>query len=93
VIRKFLSIGKQLTLTSTRFEMLRDEGVPAPIEIKAPVEIFWEAQRLLVEAEVLLAADEDINTIKDIYTSVLQLLIPYAALEKDRTWLYEQVVK
>lgn len=73
--------------------MLRDEGVPAPIEIKAPVEVFWEAQRLLVEAEVLLASDEDVNAIKDIYTSVLQLLIPYAALEKDRTWLYEQVAK
>lgn len=93
MIRKFLSIGKQLTLTSTRFDLIRDEGVPAPIEIKAPVEVFWEAQQLLVQAEILLAADGDTNTIKDIYTSVLQLLIPFCALEKDRAWLYEQVVK
>jgi hypothetical protein len=93
VIRKFLSIGKQLTLTSTRFELVRDDGVPPPIEIKAPVEVFWEAQRLLAEAESLLASGEDSNSVKDVYEAVLLLLIPHCALEKDRTWLYEQVVK
>lgn len=93
MIRKFLSIGKQLTLTSTRFELTREDDVPPPIEIKAPVEIFWEAQRLLGEAEILLASGEDSNSIKDVYESVLTLLVPYCALEKDRTWLYEQVVK
>jgi hypothetical protein len=93
VIRKFLIIGKQITLTSTRFEIVREEGVPAPIEVRAPVEVFWEAQRLLKSAESLLAAGEDMNSVKDVYEKVLRVLIPHCSLEKDRVWMYEQVNK
>ena len=91
MIRKFLIIGKQVILTSIRFDISREEGVPPPIEVKLPVDILWQAQAILKNAELQLASGEDSHTVKDTYEKVLRLLIPYCTSEKDRAWLYEQI--
>jgi hypothetical protein len=91
LIRKYLIIGKQVVLTSTRFDLAREEGVPPPIEVKIPVEILWQAQEVLKSAELQLASGEDSHTVKDTYEKLLRMLIPYCSLEKDRVWLYEQI--
>ena len=91
MIRKYLIIGKQVILTSTRFDIAREEGVPGPIEVKLPIEILWQAQEFLKIAELQLASGEDSHTVKDTYEKLLKLMIPYCALEKDRVWLYEQI--
>lgn len=91
MIRKFLIIGKQITLSSTRYEITREDGVPPPIEIKMPVEVLWQAQEILKKAESQISTGEDNQTVKDTYSKLLRLLIPHAALEKDRVWLLDQV--
>jgi hypothetical protein len=91
VIRKFLIIGKQITLSSTRFEVSRDDGVPPPIEIKMPVEVLWQAQDILKKAEHQSASGEDLQSVKDTYSDLIRLLIPHTTSEKDRAWLIDQV--
>jgi hypothetical protein len=93
MIRKFLIIGKQLILSSTRFEIAREDGVPPPIEVKLPVEVLWEAQEILKKAEHQLSNGEDTATVKDTYEKLIKLLLPHCVLEKDRVWLYEQIKK
>ena len=91
MIRKYLIIGKQLILSSTRFEISREDGVPPPIEVKLPVEVLWQAQDILKKAELQLSTGEDQQTVKDTYTSLLKLLIPHCTSEKDRAWLYDNI--
>ncbi len=91
MIRKYLIFGKQLVLSSTRFELPREDGVPGPIEVKLPVEELWKAQDILKNVDLLQATGEDPHTIKDSYQELLKLLIPYCVSEKDRSWIYEQV--
>ncbi len=91
MIRKYLIIGKQLVLSSTRFDIAREDGVPPPIEVRLPVEILWQAQAILKKAELQLASGEDLHSIKDTYEKLLKILVPYCSLEKDRVWLYEQI--
>ena len=91
MIRKYLIIGKQITLSSTRFEVNRDDGVPPPIEIRMPVEVLWQAQEILKKAEHQAASGEDVQSVKDTYSKLISLLIPYTSSEKDRTWLQDKV--
>jgi hypothetical protein len=91
LIRKYLIIGKQVILTSTRFDIAREDGVPGPIEVKLPIEVLWQAQDILKSAELQLSSGEDTHTVKDTYEKLLKMLIPYCSLEKDRVWLYEQI--
>jgi hypothetical protein len=92
VIRKYLIIGKQISLSSARYEVTRDDGVPPPIEIKMPVEVLWQAQEILKKAESLISSGEDTQTVKDTYSKLLRLLIPHTTSEKDRAWLLDQVL-
>ena len=91
MIRKYLIIGKQITLSSARYEITREDGVPPPIEIKMPVEVLWQAQEILKKAENQLSSGEDTQTVKDTYSKLLRLLSPHTASEKDRAWLLDQV--
>lgn len=90
MIRKYLIFGKQVFLSSARRELQSDEDVPAPIEIRMPIEVFWDCEEIIRNAEYMQSTGEDPNRIKDTYTSLLKLVTPYAVLEKDRIWLLEQ---
>lgn len=89
VIRKYLILGRQLSLSSTRFEIALEEGAPGPIEVRAPVDVLWKAQELLKQSEIQISSGEDPHAIKETHTKVLKLLIPHCTSEKDRTWLYD----
>ncbi len=91
MIKKYLIIGKQITLSSTKFELPREGDAPGPIEVKAPIEVFWQAQEILKEVEILTSAGEGPQMIKDAQTKLLKLLAPHCTAEKDRTWVYQQV--
>ncbi len=89
MIRKYLIFGKQVFISSAKFEIQTDEAVPSPIELRLPIEIFWESEKLVKKAEFLQSMNEDANRIKDAYKELLVLVTPYAVLEKDRLWLLE----
>jgi len=91
LIRKYLIIGKQIALSSTRHEVSREDGVPHPMEVKIPVEILWQAQDIIKSAEFQQASGEDAQTVKNTYKTLIKLLAPHCTSEKDRQWLYEQI--
>ncbi len=91
MIKKYLIIGKQVTLSSTRFEVIRDDDSPGPIEVKAPIEVFWKAQEILKEADLQISSGEGQQTVDDTYSKLLKLLAPHCTSEKDRMWVYQQI--
>jgi hypothetical protein len=91
VIKKYLIIGKHITLSSTRFEVAREDDAPGPIEVRAPVDVIWKAQEILKEAEIQLSSGEGSQAIKDTYSRLLKLLAPHCTAEKDRLWVYQQI--
>ena len=91
MIKKYLIIGKQITLSSTRYEFAREDDAPGPIEIKAPVDVFWEAQEILKEADRQHSLGDGPQMVKDTYAKLLKLLAPHCTSEKDRVWVYQQI--
>jgi hypothetical protein len=91
MIKKYLIIGKQVSLSSTKFEVPRDGDAPGPIELKAPIEVFWRAQEILKEAELQLSSGQGPQVVKDTYDRLYKLLAPHCTIEKDRLWVYQQI--
>lgn len=90
MIRKYLIFGKQVYLSSIRREVPSEEEVPGGIEVRIPLDILWKAQEILKQAEYLQSIGEEQSRILDTYKTLLTLMAPYAVLEKDRMWIYEQ---
>lgn len=91
MIKKYLIIGKQITLSSTKYDVPRDGDAPGPIEVKAPIDVFWQAQEILKEADLQLSAGDGPQMLKDTHAKLLKLLAPHCTSEKDRTWVYQQI--
>lgn len=68
-----------------------NEGNVYPIEIKLPVEIFWQAEEIIKLAEYQLSTGEDPQTVKDTYNKLLKLLAPHCISEKDRSLVYDKI--
>ncbi len=90
MIRKYIIFGKQVYLSSMRREIPSEEELPTAIEVRIPLEVLWKGQEIMKQAEYLLSIGEEQSRILDTYKGLLKLLSPYAVLEKDRLWLYEQ---
>jgi hypothetical protein len=91
VIRKYIIFGKQVFLSSSPREIQVGEDLASPIELKMPVEVLWDAEEIIKQAEYMLAISEDQAKVKDTYKELLRILTPYAVMEKDRLWLLEQI--
>jgi hypothetical protein len=88
VIVKHLILGKQLYLASSMIGI--DENTEEVIELRLPIDIFWQAEALLKKADYLIAAGDHPVDILQIYKKIFKKVAPYAALEKDRLKLYEK---
>jgi len=71
--------------------MLREDGATHPIEIKVPVETYWQAEELIKRAEYQLASGDDSQNVKETYLKVLKLLAPHCTSEKDRILIYDKI--
>ncbi len=91
MIRKYLIIGKQIQLSSTKHVVSDDHGNVHPIEIKLPIETYWKAEEMLKHAEYQLSSGEDPQTVKESYIKVLKLLAPHCTSEKDRIAVFEKI--
>lgn len=91
MIRKYLIFGKQVYLSSIRREIPSEEELPSGIEVRVPLDVLWKGQDILKHAEYLQSIGEEQSRILDTYKTLLKLMAPYAVLEKDRLWLYEQL--
>lgn len=91
MIRKYLILGRQIQLSSSKHVVSGNEGNVYPIEIKLPVEIFWQAEEIIKLAEYQLSTGEDPQTVKDTYNKLLKLLAPHCISEKDRSLVYDKI--
>lgn len=90
MIRKYLIFGKQVFLSSAPREVHADEEVQPNIELRMPIEVFWQCEEIIKNTEYMQSTNEDLNRVKDSYKLLLKVVTPYAVLEKDRIWLLEQ---
>ena len=58
-------------------------------ELLLPVEVLWNVEPLLKEADYLVASGAEAVEVQGIYQQALRRLTPFAVSEKDRTWLRE----
>lgn len=59
------------------------------IDLLMPLDVFWEINELLRIANYLLASDEQMADIHEIYKTIFRKAAPYAVFETDRSWLYQ----
>ena len=57
------------------------------IDVLMPIKTLWEIDGLLRNASYLLANQEHMADVQEIYRQVFRLASPYAVSESDRTWL------
>lgn len=65
--------------------------MPGGIEVRIPLDVLWQGQEILKRAEYLQSIGEEQSKVLETYQSLLKLMAPYAVLEKDRLWIYEQM--
>ncbi len=76
-------------MTSTRFEIKSEVQSHSAIELKMPIDVFWDAEKIVKKMEYQHSAGEDVRTIKDTNNELFMLLLPYVLHEKDRAVLQE----
>lgn len=88
MIKKYLIYGKQIFLSSKR----HDEGESRKvIELSMPLQIFWDVEKLLKEAEYMISTNEDQVVLNSKYFQILKTVLPCVVYEKDRVWLNDRV--
>ncbi len=88
MIRKFFIVGKQLYLQSKNMENYEELG--HVIELSMPIEVFWEMERLLKDANYIRSSGGSQAEVFENYKQIFGCCAPYAILEKERKWLYER---
>ncbi len=88
LIQKLLLVGQRIALTSSRMEEERIFQRAVPLLL--PIEKFWDLDKMVQEADYLLANENSPADLKTLYKKIYQLAAPYAAKENDRRWLYKK---
>lgn len=76
-------------MTSNRFEIKSETQGQLAIELKIPIDVFWDAEKIVKQLEYQNSTGEDARTIKDTTNELFMLLLPYVLHEKDRAALQE----
>jgi hypothetical protein len=88
MIRKFLIVGKQeMLLSSAKLENERQSLYH--IDLLLPLDVYWQIAALLQKAQYLLASDEEMADIHEIYKGIFRKAALYAVFETDRLWLLQ----
>ena len=86
MIRKYLVIGKRVSLASSRRDSIN--SVVPPLEILMPVDVFWQIEEHLKRYDLMASSGEESAILSEITKTILKLVTPYAVTEKERLWLY-----
>src|SRR5690606_13027048 len=88
LITKYLVQGKQLFFASQPPDA--QLGLGKGMELKMPLEIFWESEKLLKRIDYLLASGEPNTEVQIEIKRLYKLLSPFCVVEADRTWMIER---
>ncbi len=88
MINKVLIIGSRLVLASVRPE--EERIFRRAIDLSMPIEAYWELQKLMDEADYLVANEDSQADLKAIYSKIYILCASHALKEADRDWLYKK---
>ena len=55
-----------------------------------PIKVYWDIQELLKAAAYLLASQEHMADVQEVYRQVFKKAAPCAIYESDRTWLLKR---
>ncbi len=86
MIVKQLIIDRHVYLAANKMGI--DEDTVEVIELRMPLETYWQAKNLLKDADYLLSEGQHISDVNDVYKKFFKKVAPYASLEKDRLRLY-----
>ncbi len=89
MIKKTLMCGRPVFFAKQKKEIPGRDYLAVDVEF--PIEIFWKIEKLIKEADFLLATGKDNLQINDIYKKIFKECSPYVVLEKDRIWIYEKI--
>lgn len=88
MIKKYLVVGRQIFISSKKQEG-KDEKI-RELEILMPIETFWKIEKMLKEADYLIATGNEKVSVQETYKKIITAVAPYAVSEKDRVWLYDK---
>ena len=89
MIRKWIIVGRQIYLQNDHPEGVDEEN--KPIELLMPVEVLWKLDKMLKDADYLLASNEPRCDIEISKNRIIDFIQPYAVAEKDRMWLIGKI--
>ncbi|MFK7872048.1 MAG: hypothetical protein AB8C84_02605 [Oligoflexales bacterium] len=89
MIRKFLTIGAELHLSSAKWDDDLDQQ-GRTVDLYIPLDVFWEMQETIEKINYLKATHVPASDIKERYRKVFKIAAPYALFEIDRLWLYKE---
>lgn len=81
--------GKQLFFASQAPDPHLELG--RVIELKMPIEVFWEAEKVLKKVTYLSASGEPLTEINVEVNRLYQLLAPFCVDEANRIWMVDKV--
>ncbi len=89
MIRKYLVVGRHVYISSKKKES-KDETV-RELEVFLPIEVFWKVEKILKDADYLIASGDENVSVQETYKLVLKKVSSFAVSEKDRAWLHDKV--
>jgi hypothetical protein len=89
MIHKCLSVGKRITLSSSRPE--EESPHIHVVEVSLPLEVYWALMALLEESDCAWREKAEDVDISALYHKIIQTAAPYATHEADRNWLFQQL--
>jgi hypothetical protein len=89
LIQKFLVVGSQIYYASNRTGLEQNE-TNTIIDLEMPIQVFWDSEKLLKEADYLIASSEPKVSVNEVYRRFFKIVAPYATDEKSKTLLFEK---
>ena len=89
MIRKYLVVGRHIYISSKKREA-KDDTL-RELEVFLPIEVFWKVEKILSQADYLIATGDENVSVQETYKRVLAAVSGYAVSEKDRAWLHDKV--
>jgi len=89
LILKFLVVGRQIYFSASKIGLDQDESLKL-IDLEMPIDEFWKSEKILKEADYLIASSESGADVRELYRRFFKLMAPWAVEEKDKTWLYDR---
>ena len=90
MIHKFLVVGKQIRLSTSRPSEVQGESETV-LGLTLPLDVYWQATELIKSIDYLHSTSEPGIKINEVQLAIFRLVAPYGTNDKDRTWLYDRL--